>query len=496
MKSIFKKIYIGIFFMSLLLTSCDEYLDDMPSKTSSVQISTIEHLDGLLASYRSFYKEPNNAAIYGSDDYGIPMDLYNARPSTFYQKGLMWYLWDVNNLVLENSDYFFSGAYSKIFTANTILEYVDKVKGSAEDKARLKAEAHFIRAYENWNLVNTYCLPYASKFYGEFGLPRKTSTSYEEPMVRMSLKATYDFIEEDLQEALKSKDNTVDRMWRGNAYAIKAFMARYLLFKGDYNNALKYANEVLAVKSDLVDYNTEMHYGKDLDYTINGNKVSLKMPYTHDEQMDMIDIMAWKEFIYLRVMDHGSWWYVPSKELLDLYDHTNDLRYKYHIVEDYSYDRSIQNYSYPGYVFFYKDRIPSGMTTANLILIKAECLARTGKIQEAMNAVNILRAKRMLPGSHVNLSATTKDEAILKVLAERRREMPFSIRWFDIRRFNYNKTSIDDVVLKRKFYSYNSTTILNNGALKEYTLPEKRYAAPLTDKDIFLSNDQLKQNKY
>jgi len=90
-----------------------------------------------------------------------------------------------------------------------------------------------------------------------------------------------------------------------------------------------------------------------------------------------------------RMLNNANWWYIPSPSLLALYDQAHDLRYLYHIVEGYSYDRGMTNpsYDYPGYIFFYKDRIPSGPTVAEILLIKAETLARTGDITGAMTAL-------------------------------------------------------------------------------------------------------------
>ena len=135
--------------------------------------------------------------------------------------------------------------------------------------------------------------------------------------------------------------------------------------------------------------------------------VTLKYPYTHDNQIDFTDMLGWKEFLYFRMLSNESFWYIPSPELLNLYDQANDLRYLYHIVEGYSYDRGITkpSYNYSGYVFFYKDRLPSGPTVAEMLLIKAEALAHTNDVAGAMTAVNTLRIKRMLPGAWVNLSA-------------------------------------------------------------------------------------------
>ena len=211
-------------------------------------------------------------------------------------------------------------------------------------------------------------------------------------------------------------------------------------------------------------------------------------------------MIGWKEFLYFRMLNHESWWYIPSEDLLSLYDQTNDLRYKYHIVEGYSYDRGMTNpaYSYPGYIFFFKDRVPSGPTVAEMYLIKAEALARTNDISGAMTALNTLRAKRMTPGAWVNLSASSSQEAIQHVIDERRREMPFSQRWFDLRRYNNNEDPNDDVIPTKTFYPYTISSVLTSEPVQTYTLPKnsRRWAAPLPRTEIISSEGVIEQNTY
>jgi hypothetical protein len=202
----------------------------------------------------------------------------------------------------------------------------------------------------------------------------------------------------------------------------------------------------------------------------------------------------------MRLIDHENAWFIPSADLLSLYDKSNDLRYEYHIVEGYSYIAGMNNppYNYPGYIFFSWDKTISGPTVAEVYLIKAEALARMGNLPEAMAAVNVLRSKRMKPGPWVNLAAANKNDAIKKILEERRREMPFAQRWFDIRRYNNNEDPDDDVILTRTFYPYSSTSILVNETPKTFTLPKnsRRFAAPIPQADIIASNGALIQNRY
>jgi hypothetical protein len=511
----YKNILLAFLF-AFLFAGCNDFLDKAPSKTSSLVVSTVEQLDALLASYSNFYLVADRNSIYGTDDYGLPVELYLARPAVFGMAAIEYYLWDVENLAFDGRISFWPNEYRKIFYANMVLQNLGYVSGDAALKAELRAEAHLIRAYSLLEMATKYCLPLDENTKNELGLPLKQSTSFEELFTRNTLEETYALIESDIEEALKItvpllKDGRV-RHWRGNTGAVNAFAARYWLGRNDYDKALEYANAALGHYNDLVDYNTEMHYSElpPTAYTLDANDpvkrqvVYLKFPYTHDNQSDLTDMFNWKEFYYFRLLNHESWWYVPSPELLDIYGRdTMDLRYRYHIVEGYSYDRTMTSpsYDYPGYVFFFKDRIPSGPTVAEMILTKAECLARAGDVPGAMSAVNQLRVKRMdssLPVGEINLSASTREEAVAKILEERRREMPFSRRWFDIRRLNANDDAFDDVTLSRQFFPYTNSAVLSTEPLQTYTLPKgsRRYAVPIPNTELISSDGKIKQNPY
>jgi tetratricopeptide (TPR) repeat protein len=506
--------YINIFSLLFLITSifglqsCKKFLDEKPSKSTSLVVSNTEQLSALLNNYSQFYQQGNRTAIYSSDNFGLTTEIYKARPGTFTMAAIEFALWDIENLPNDGREGFWSGEYKKIFYANMVLANLDRVTGSQEEKDILKAESHFIRAYSYFELANTYCLPYTEANKNAQGLPLKTTVSFEEPLVRAPLSEVYNLIESDLEEALKMKVKLVQngkaRHWRANLPAVNGFAARYYLQRNNYTEALKYANLALDEYSTLVDYNTEMRYGKDQTVLVDGgtsNQKSVKIvyPYTHDNQTDMTDMIGWKEFLYFRMLYHESWWYIPSQELLNLYDSDNDLRYKYHYVQNYSYDRGMINpsFSYPGYIFFYKDRVPSGPTTAEMYLIKAECLARTDKVPDAISAVNMLHIKRMKTGTPA-LTASNKDQAIKVILEERRREMPFSMRWFDLRRFNNNDYPGDDVVLNRTFFPYTTANVNGSESPINYTLEKNstRYAAPIPQTEIISSQGVIQQNNY
>lgn len=499
----------SILLLALGFTSCDNFLNERPSKTTSLEVTKVSQLDALLNNHTVFYSEGNRSAIHSTDDYGLTVALYNARPGTFTMATVEFAVWDKDYLQDDTRENFWSNEYKKIFTANMALSLLGSVAGTEEEKAIVKADAHLIRAYSYFQLANTYCLPYSDATKDEPGLPIKNSVSFDEPLARQPLEAVYNQIETDLAEALKTPQPLVQagrpRHWRASTAGANGFAARYYLTRNNYAEALKHANAALDEYDALVDYNTEMQYGRSSNVVINpgtpeSQTVTLEFPYTHDNQSDQTDMIGWKEFLYVRMLNHESWWYIPSEALLNLYDKDHDLRYRYHIVEGYSYDRGLTKpaYDYPGYVFFFKDRLPAGPTVAEMLLIKAECLARTNKPGDAMTALNQLRAKRIAPGPWVDLIAADADDAITKVLEERRRELPFTQRWFDIRRYNNNDYPNDDVELSRDFYPYTVASVLTDQPVKTYTLPKnsRRFAAPIPRTEMISSNNEIIQNTY
>jgi SusD family. len=500
----------------LAVTSCDSYLDEPPSKGGGVPITTIDQLSGLLSRNDSFQEEDNAAQIFASDSYEVSPELYNANPSDFDPNVLSTSLWEVPNLETDADNLsMWSYEFQKVFNANIVLMSVGKVSGTQEQKEQISADAHLIRAYSYFTLVNTYCLPYCDKNKKELGLPLKRSTSYEENIARTTLEDTYAFIEADIKEALKAKASaTLRETWSGNIAAANGLAARFYLTKGDYKEALKHANAALADYSELVDYNSDM---STVTYstTINGSsddpqEVDIVYPYLYNvssSSRSWFLIAKYKGNYYHRWLYNNTGWYVPSAKLLSLYDQTYDLRYKYHIVQNYSYEMGMDDpaYSYPGYCGWSSGYvIESAPCSAEMLLIKAECIARDpqlGTIADAMAVVNTLRVKRYsttAPASVVNLTAASKEDAVKLILEERQREMPFTQRWFDIRRCNSNEVSFDDITLTKSFYPILKTGPLKNDPVKEYKLEpnSRRYAIPIPKDDITASRGVLKQNTY
>ncbi len=480
----------------MAFTACEGFLSEMPTKGSNQPVKTAEQLNGLLDGFS--WREENATMAYSTDDCLVPVDAYDAYTTRLLSNdNALYYTFTVENVANRPGDAMWTGLYSSIYTANLIIEYAGRVSGDAALKARVKAEAHFLRAYSYWVLANYYCLPYAAANMQEPGLPRKVSINDEEDYSRMTLAQTYDLIDSDLTEALKVDVADSQNTWRADRASVNAFLSRYYLFRGEYDKAVTAADYALSHSgtTKLRDYNTLVAGSP---RTANGQTIA------YCETNDYIDreFLNWEEFFYVRLAYSTQQMTLPSPELLALYtEGTDDMRYKWFMLPNGT-SKNINGTPMFAYSMFGNGAYAfSGPTVQEVMLNRAEALLRQASpdIPGAIGEVNKLRDKRIAPGTEgIHLSAATKEEALAKVLEERRRELPFGFRWWDIRRLSVNETTADDITVTRSFHPIGDNGAPDRTQTATFSLPvgSRRYALPINATEIALSQGRIGQNTY
>jgi starch-binding outer membrane protein, SusD/RagB family len=481
------KIYI-LLLSVFAVAGCKKYLEQEPN--AQTPIKTTEDLEAIVNNARFFALDGVNYFLGNVTDHTeLPSDWSDLGQDIFF------YTFSKDAIAGNQNERSYSNTYRQIFIANVVLTYVDRVEGDAALKAELKADGHFIRAYAYWYLANAYCLPYAKgKTESEPGMTLKSTTDYEEPLQRATLKQTYDFILADLNEAMETSREDVDpkKPWRVSKKAVAAVLSRVHLTMGNYEEALSYANTALgSTRAQLVDYRTIKASPSPGIYT--NPRDTLKYSELKDWREEKW--LYWEEFYLPRMSQvFGS---VPSPALLSLYDQQNDLRFKWFMIPKFNRVNNSSN-DYYGYVAFQSPTstfAPTGPTVGEMLLNKAEVLARKGDLQGAMAAVNTLRTKRL--NTAAPLSATDRNDAVKKVIEERRREMPFSMRWYDIRRFSVNDDPTDDVTVSHTYWKVTGTTIDRTATLT-YTLApgSRQWALPIPDVAVTNSKGATRPNEY
>ena len=524
---------------SLFAFSCskvDEFLNEDPSKATARPVETVEQLDAVMASYAFYpvnYFEEMPDMLYASDDYRIDPTVQTVKKNGYSIFTLNYGLWNSENTVGDRYSTW-NSEYKKVYYANLCLDNVDKVSGSEEAKDVVRADAHFMRAYSFFQIALAHTLYYDGSNGDELGISLKNSISFEQPIKRSTLAETWEFIDNDLQEALKIKkpfvtSNQPERNWRASTVGVRSFAARYYLYRNDMANAKKYAQMVLDEYKDMKNLNDpkDMAFGTSSNWKYflkdNGDLDSVIVRYPNTRQQlvtyfemepNMNALLGWKGLTYAKAIMEPTSATLLSEDLINTYktdvpggEPTNDLRYNFFVIQGHGLTVSTEGSAaknqpvskkslYPSYVNFLGDLL-SGPTTAEMYLILAECAAREGQAQTAMDYVNIVRKNRIASAVYTDLTASNADEALKKVLQERRREMPFSIRWYDMKRLNAYDPA-NKITVTRQFYPYTSTSVNVKDALVTYTLEpgSRHYAIPISATEIANSKDVIEQNKY
>jgi hypothetical protein len=353
--------------------------------------------------------------------------------------------------------------YQQVFYANTVLQGLAGIQPDSTDQGEwnmLKGWALFSRAFAFYNITQLFAKPYDSASAAtDLGIPIRLSPDINEKTTRASVQVSYAQILGDLNaaEGLLPVAIPVSNLNRPSKLAVQALLARIYLSVRDYKEAQLYADSVLQIHSNLIDYNT-------LD-TNRVVAVSNNMP----------EILYQSNFplpgngnTLQGLICAGC---IIDTNLMASYD-TNDLRRKVYYFER-AQDTFILNGSYSGTIFPF-----SGLATDELYLIRAECSARAGKIPNALNDLDTLLTYRWRTGTFTAFSNTIA--ALDTILAERRKELAFrGLRWSDLRRLNQEGRNI---TLYRKI----------NG--QSYSLPpgSNLYTLPIPPDVIQFSH--IKQN--
>ncbi|MDR1746960.1 MAG: RagB/SusD family nutrient uptake outer membrane protein [Tannerella sp.] len=247
-----KKYSININFLTLLtslimLNACSDFLDTNP--TSDLPADEVKSLKDAGKIVNGFYY---NMKWY--DYYGTPLmvlgetrgdDLRPLREGVGYAA--------IYNFEFTPSNYSYSSiwskAYNTIMNANILLDNWESIEATSDEEEALKndykGQALTVRAFCHFDMAKLYGYPYLKDNGSSLGAVKADKVfSPGEQAERSSVAETYNFVIEDLNAALPllSKERT-----HGNFdyWGAKGLLARVYLYKGDYDNAFKQADELL-----------------------------------------------------------------------------------------------------------------------------------------------------------------------------------------------------------------------------------------------------------
>lgn len=447
--------HIYLILALLLIIGCTKKLDLKPASSQVIPTSN-KDLINLLDNYDLINSTPGLTQI-SADEYFIP-DFSEFQSLDAIERNA--YIWnrDIFQGKTQIDDWIYP--YRAIFYANSVLDVINKQDiGNDEERKFIKGWALFIRGYHTYLLTSLYAKAYnETSASTDLGIPLKLTSAIEDLAPRSSVQRCYDQMIEDIVTSGELLNSTIldGKRNRPSKVAAYGLLARIYLSMRKYQQAELYADKSLNLYSTLINYST-LDSNSTSAFTDNSPEV----------------IFATQQIIEYVTSYGNSTIYGVDPELIALYS-INDLR-----IPIYFMKNTLGNYNIKpintllGYPF-------TGLATDEMYLIKAECLARRGMVNDSMLILNKLVRTRFGSNNYIPIIAVDSNDALDKVLTERRKELVWrGTRWVDLKRLNLENRNI---TIKRTL----------NGQVYTLDPNSPKYVLPIPDDEIILSH--IEQN--
>jgi len=412
-----------------LMTACTKNFVSTPPDSSLLIPKSISDCQGLLDNDEVMNGYGNSGypslGEVGCDDYYVSKSQFVSYSPTI-QQAVTW----------SKAFYFDSTApdwdlpYRTVLYSNVALDALSKTsKDPLSAWNNAYASALYFRAFAFYSLSQIFCASYdSSTATSDWGLPLRMQADVNEKLTRSKMADTYGRIILDLKNALSvpSPDFPMappQHATRPSKAACYGLLARVFLSARNYAKALAYSDSCLQISSNLMQYDT----------------ITATSPFPFRRNNPEVIFLA---AYYGQGPSQNYLSYVDSS-LVGSYMN-GDLRKKLFFTSDKYF---VGRYDESGYSF-------CGLAADEMYLTRAECYARSGDKDKAMNDLNYLLNARWMKNSFVPLTAIDTKDALFKILSERRKELLFrGLRWTDLRRLN--KDSVTSISLTRNVNGQN-----------------------------------------
>ncbi|WP_437918104.1 RagB/SusD family nutrient uptake outer membrane protein [Sphingobacterium sp. LRF_L2] len=441
-------IKIFALFIIILAGSCKKFLDVKP-KGSKIP-TTFADYDAFVKDESKHKTVIHQAVLLLNDRFEAATTL-NVTPLNNAN-----YFWneDADRIALNNgSDQTYTENYAAISNWNLIIKYVPEATEATEiAKAELIAQAKVLRAMSYFVLANYYADTYeTSNASTKLSVPYISSPDVNASFTQVTIAELYELMLKDVDEAIPLLNETSSTPLHPNLGTAYAFKARLYLQMSKYEEALDAANKALTYNDQLYDWRAY--------YTANKTRIEASGTYTQG-----VSPMGYS-YIENYNMRFGSSTYSGRESSIRLDRasrfETGDAkfasRYKLRTASGETYYYSIGSGLYNH----------AGLTTTEVYLIKAECLARLNQITEALVTLDKVRITRIFAENYTPSTASTIVEAVKLIIKTKANELILGpIPFADRRRLNKD-TNYATTYTKTE--NGNNYTLLPSSHL--YTMP-------------------------
>lgn len=392
------KKYIFLVLLALMASSCKKFLEVKPKGII---------IPEKLADYEGLLNAPSMTKTFPINLLDFTDDNLNTFEVTVQSPTANGYYWrPVITINEKASPDVWGSLYRCIYSANVVINGSGSAAdGSDVQKQSVLSEALVVRANCYLELLTVFAKAYnPATAATDPGMPMVTSTDVNDKVPsRSSVQATLDAIIADLKKAVESLPASNINRYRPTKYAAYGLLSRIYLYMADYTNAKIYTDLALQGPHSILNYNNYATYTLMPVYDLN------------------------PEVLWQRAAVSGTPIFMLYSDDLNGYFNSSDIRYEFLTVTS---NKGVGRASLPGEYNF-------GITYPEMYLVRAELMAREGKLTEAMSVINTFRKNRIRNAAYADQSAASSEDALAKVLAERRRELAYSgLRWFDMKRLD------------------------------------------------------------
>lgn len=407
--------FVAGFLTLVILNSCGKEFLDVKRDKTQVTPESLEDFRALLDDdgYMN-YNFPVQLGVIGADEYYVSSADWMALADPIDKNGYIW-----GEEVYEGrtgNDW--NRGFEKIMFTNFVFDGLQEIPETNENKNmrdEVLGGAHFYRGISYFLLAQLFCNHYdPQEARTDLGLPLRTTSNINIHLDRSSLEDTYQFILDDLAEAVRLLPEKTAAHTRPNKAAALTSLAMVYMQVGNYEDARPHAERAMSISNKLIDYNL-------LD-------PSSGVPFP-TYGIDNPEILFYATAVKTPILSDTR--ITIDSALYGSYE-GHDLRKKVFFTK--RDNRVIPKAGYSGITAF----IFTGITTAELHLIAAECFAMTSKDRSrAVELLNRLRRNRYDSDSFKSINTNiTKSQLLELIMDERRKELPLSgRRWQDIRRY-------------------------------------------------------------
>ncbi len=245
--------------VAILGSSCEDLLIIKPTDTKIEEdaIQTATDVQNLL---NGAYDVLRNDNLMGSNNW-LANELLSDNIDPEGISGNLLAVYNRNTTIFNNvSRQLWNQSYTCIYRCNLVLKYVEKINGiKPEDKARMRGQALFLRAYCNFELVKLFAQPYGyTADNSHNGIPLRLTTEIT-TIGRSKVSEVYDQIISDLNFAVQELPADLVP-GTPNVWAAKAMLAKVYFQRNDFFFALKYAKDVVENSTAIFQNNLQLRF--------------------------------------------------------------------------------------------------------------------------------------------------------------------------------------------------------------------------------------------